>query len=353
MFGERLVRARKTSGLSLRALAENVGVSQTAINKYEKGILVPDSAMLIKLAKALNIRAGYFLRSNTLKLEKPEYRKKSSLSAKKLDMIEGKILDKIERRLELESLFPKSPAPEFSLPKGLPESISTMDEIEGLANSVRHAWDLGLNPISELVDVLEGIGIRVFEIEESAESKFDGLAATVNGYRIIVISKEWSGDRQRFTMAHELGHLILEGRLSDDLDEERASDRFAGAFLLPDSTLFSELGTHRTRLELRELLLLKQEFGISMAGILYRARNLGVIKESYHKSLFIEFSKRGWRKGEPQPFPTEEPHHFQQLIFHALAEGYIGESKAAELMDMSQVEFYHMRMIEDENATAH
>ena len=231
MFGERLVRARKTSGLSLRALAENVGVSQTAINKYEKGILVPDSAMLIKLAKALNIRAGYFLRSNTLKLEKPEYRKKSSLSAKKLDMIEGKILDKIERRLELESLFPKPPAPEFRLPEGLPESISTMDEIEGLANSVRHAWDLGLNPISELVDVLEGIGIRVFEIEESAESKFDGLAATVNGYRIIVISKEWSGDRQRFTMAHELGHLILEGRLPDDLDEERASDRFAGAFL--------------------------------------------------------------------------------------------------------------------------
>jgi len=353
MFGERLIRARKTAGLSLRALAESVGVSQTAINKYEKGILIPDSTMLMKLAKALEVKAGYFLRPNTLELEKPEYRKKSTLSKKKLQQIEGKILDKIERRLELEALFPKSPVPEFTLPDDLPLTIQSMDDIEEIANTVRHAWDLGLNPIPELVDVLESIGIRVFEINESADSKFDGLAATVNGYRIIVISKAWAGDRQRFTMAHELGHLILEGKLPDDMDEERASDRFAGAFLLPNSALQSELGEHRTRLELRELLLLKQEFGISMAGILYRARNLGIIRESYHKSLIIEFSKRGWRKNEPEQYPAEEPHHFQQLIFHALAEDYISESKAAELMNMSQAEFYKMRMLEDKDAAIH
>jgi Zn-dependent peptidase ImmA (M78 family) len=353
MFGERLIRARKTAGLSLRALAESVGVSQTAINKYEKGILIPDSTMLMKLAKALEVKAGYFLRSNTLELEKLEYRKKSTLSKKKLQQIEGKILDKIERRLELEALFPKSPVPEFTLPDDLPLTIQSMDDIEKIANTVRHAWDLGLNPIPELVDVLESIGIRVFEINESADSKFEGLAATVNGYRIIVISKAWAGDRQRFTMAHELGHLILEGKLPDDMDEERASDRFAGAFLLPNSALQSELGEHRTRLELRELLLLKQEFGISMAGILYRARNLGIIRESYHKSLIIEFSKRGWRKNEPERYPAEAPHHFQQLIFHALAEDYISESKAAELMNMSQAEFYKMRMLEDKDAAIH
>lgn len=353
MFGERLARARKTAGLSLRALAEQVGVSQTAINKYEKGILMPDSTMLIKLAKALDVKAGYFLRSSSLTLQKPEYRKKSSLSKKKLQQIEGKILDKIERRLELEALFPKPPVTEFTVPASLPVAIEEMDDIEEIANKVRKAWDLGLNPIPELVDVLESKGIRVFEIDENGDSKFDGLAASVNGYRIIVISKAWSGDRQRFTMAHELGHLILEGRLPKDMDEERASDRFAGAFLLPNSALLSELGEHRTRLELRELLLLKQEFGISMSGILYRAKDLGIIRASYHKNLMIEFSKRGWRKREPEPYPSEDPHHFQQLVFHALAEGYISESKAAELMNMSQSAFYHMRMLEDKDAVIH
>ena len=351
MLAQRIKRARKTSGLSLRDLAEKVGVSQTAINKFEKGTLTPDSTMLIKLAKALNVKVGYFLRSTTLELEKPEYRKKSTISAKKLRMIEGKILDLIERRMELESLFPKPPV-QFVIPDNLADHVTSMGEIEEMAKSVRKQWQLGLNPIPELVDVLESKGIRVFETGESADSKFDGLAAKVNGQRVIVISSNWSGDRQRFTMAHELGHLILEGRLSDDLDEEHASDRFAGAFLLPEDAIWSELGEFRTRLELQELLMLKQEFGISMSGILYRAKDLGIIKQSYHKQLIIEFSKRGWRKKEPQPYPAEEPHHLKQLVFHALAEEYIGESKAADLMDMSVHDFYHLRMIEDGHAAS-
>ena len=353
MIGERLVRARKTAGLSLRALAEKVGVSQTAINKYEKGIVIPDSTMLLKLAKALDVKVGYFLRSTTLELEKPEYRKKSTLSAKKLQMIEGKILDQIERWMELESLFPQPPVPEFEIPGNLPVSVASFDAIEEVAKIVREEWKLGLNPIPDLIDVLESRGIRVFEIDESAENKFDGLAAKVNGQRIIVISSQWSGDRQRFTMAHELGHLMLEGRLSQGMDEERACDRFAGAFLLPDEAILAELGKKRTRLELQELLLLKQEYGISMSGILYRAKDLGIIKPSYHKQLMIEFSKRGWRKNEPQPYPPEKPHHFKQLVFHALAEGYISESKAAELMNMSQAAFYQMRMLEDPDAALH
>ena len=353
MLAQRIKRARKTSGLSLRALADRVGVSQTAINKYEKGILTPDSTMLIKLAKALNVKAGYFLRPTTLELEKPEYRKKSTLSKKRLEMIEGKILDQIERRMELESLFPNPPVPEFEIPADLPEQIASLDAIENVAKIVREVWQLGLNPIPELVDVLESKGIRIFEIDESADSKFDGLAARVNGQRIIVISSEWSGDRQRFTMAHELGHLMLEGRLADGVDEERASDRFAGAFLLPEDTIQSELGKHRTRLELQELLMLKQEYGISMSGILYRAKDLGIIKPGYHKQLMIEFSKRGWRKNEPQPYPAEKPHHFRQLVFHALAEEYISESKAAELMNMSQAAFYRMRMLADDDAAVY
>ncbi|WP_345988738.1 XRE family transcriptional regulator [Sulfurimonas sp. HSL1-2] len=352
MLAQRIERARKTSGLSLRDLAAKVGVSQTAINKFEKGTLTPDSTMLIKLAKALNVKVGYFLRSTTLELEKPEYRKKSTLSAKKLQMIEGKILDLIERRMELESLFPKPPVQEFVIPSNLPEQVTSMDEIEEVAKSVREQWQLGLNPIPELVDVLESKGVRVFEIGESADSKFDGLAAKVNGQRVIVISSNWSGDRQRFTMAHELGHLILEGRLIDELDEELACHRFAGAFLLPEDAIWSELGEFRTRLELQELLMLKQEFGISMSGILYRAKDLGIIKQSYHKQLMIEFSKRRWRKNEPQPYPAEKPHHFKQLVFHALAEEYIGESKAADLMDMSVHKFYQLRMIEDGHAAS-
>ena len=70
----------------------------------------------------------------------------------------------------------------------------------------------------------------VTEIEVGAQ--FDGLQATVADKPVIVVSKGWPGDRQRFTLAHELGHLLLHGRLTDGLDEERACHRFASAFLL-------------------------------------------------------------------------------------------------------------------------
>ena len=84
---------------------------------------------------------------------------------------------------------------------GLPASIADMAEIEAVAERVREAWDLGLNPIPDLIDVLETNGIRVFMIEADAENKFDGLAACVNDMPIVVVGRHWPGDRQRFTLA--------------------------------------------------------------------------------------------------------------------------------------------------------
>ncbi len=98
---------------------------------------------------------------------------------------------------------------------GLPASIADMAEIEAVAERLREAWDLGSNPIPDLIDVLETNGIRVFMIEADAENKFDGLAACVNDMPIVVVGRHWPGDRQRFTLAHELGHLMLQGRLTD------------------------------------------------------------------------------------------------------------------------------------------
>lgn len=353
MFGERIARARKTAGLSLRGLADQVGVSQTAIAKYEKNQIHPDSQMLLKLSQALGVKSGYFFRQQSVTLSKPEYRKKSSISQKQLDIIEGKILDQIERRLELEALFPKSPVHPFALVEGLPSVIGSYEDIEAIAEAVRNEWKLGMNPIPELIDVLESHGIRVFQVEDDGDGKFDGLMAHVGEHPVVVISSKWSGDRQRFTMAHELGHLLMHGRLNEGLNEEKACHRFAGALLVPKVAVQDELGTFRTKLEYRELLLLKQEYGISMSAALRRAYDLGIIKESYYKHVVIDFSQRGWRKNEPYPTKQEESHHFTQLIFHALAEEYIGESKAADLMNMSVMDFYHLRMIESNGASVH
>lgn len=348
MFNIRLNRARKAAGLSLRELGDQVGISHAAIKKYEDGITMPSSDILIELSRALKVRTEYFFRPEYVTLDGIEYRKRSSLSKKHLDAITHEVIDHIERRIELENLFPQSPTEVFLALNGLPAPITHLDQIEEVAERVRQAWNLGLDPIPDLIDVLETNGIRVFMIEADTNNKFDGLAARVNNMPIVVVGRHWSGDRQRFTMAHELGHLMLEGNLVEDIDEEAACNRFAGAFLFPRASALQELGSRRNALEIKELALLKEEFGLSMAGILYRARDLEVISPAYHKKLSMFFSMKGWRKNEPgRAYPAEKAHIFEQLIFHALAEEFIGESKAAELMNVSLTQFRRVRSMEN------
>ena len=351
MFNTRLHRARKAAGLSLRDLGERVGVSHASIKKYEDGDAMPSSDILLHLARALQVRTEYFFRPAPVVLEGIEYRKRSSLPKKRLDAITHEVLDQIERRIELENLFPQSPVKSFAPAEEVNDQMTSMDQIEDVADRVRIAWNLGFDPIPDLIDVLETNGIRVFMIEADTENKFDGLAARVSGMPIVVVGRHWPGDRQRFTLAHELGHLMLEGRLAQDLDEEKACNRFAGAFLFPRESVRQELGGHRNAIELKELGLLKEEFGLSMAGILYRARDLDIISHAYREDQAKLFRVKGWFRKEPgQDYPAEKAHIFEQLVFHALAEDYIGESKAAELMNMPLQQFRRVRSMEGGDA---
>jgi len=344
MIGERLKRARDAANLSLRALAEKVEVSQTTISKYEKEQATPDSTMLLKLARAVRVKSEYFFRTKEYVLENKEYRKRA-ISNIQLKAIEAKILDEVERRFELESLFPNPPSKQFRVPDGLPDKINFLYEIDAFADKLRELWHVGLDPIADLSDLLEEQGIRVFMIDESADNQFDGLAATVNGHQIIVVSRDWSGDRQRFTLSHELGHRLLEGRLAPNLNEEKASDRFAGAFLLPTKAVKKALGESRKTLEIAELSLIKEEYGISMQGAFIRANQAKIISYEYSSSLWKLFKKEGWDKKEPsEPYPSEDIHVFKRLVLKALALEYIGESKAAELLGMSVKKFHTYRM---------
>lgn len=336
MLGPRLQRARKAAGFSLRDLATRVQLTHTAIKKYEDGETVPGSTTLLALAQALGVRSDYFFRPLSVALDRIEYRKRGSLPKKRLESIESQVVDQIERRLELENLFPSPPGKTFAPVESLPGMIDDLRQIEDVAEAVRQAWNLGFDPIPDLADLLENQGIRIFRIDLDGEDpEFDGLAAKAGELPILVVAGHWPGDRQRFTLTHELGHLLLAGRLAEALDIEAACNRFAGAFLAPRPALLQKLGSHRSSIEPRELALLKEELGLSMAGLLHRAYELGIVSSSWRAEQARQFREKGWHLTEPgKPYPAEKAHTFEQLVYHALAEGYIGESKAAELMQM-------------------
>ncbi len=354
MLGERIKRARIAAGLSQREAAKRAGLSAMAISKFERGLAAPTSKTLLRLARALDTRTEFFLRPDTVTVGKLEFRKRSSLRKKQLARIRADVLDQVERFLELLSIFPNDPVPAFEVPGTVPDVVASLEDVEEAALAVRDAWLLGRNAIPCMADTIEKHGIIVLTTDVDESRKFDGLATKANGYPVIVVGASWPGDRQRFTMAHELGHLVLEDRLGKGIEEEAACDRFAGAFLAPRDAVLMELGSRRNRIEPRELYQLKHEYGLSMQAWVHRARDVGVITPRVAKILFRTFSHRGWRKQEPgEPYPSERPHMFEQLVMNALAEDMISLSKAAELMSLPLGEFRDRLGIESPNAAAH
>jgi len=328
----------------MRELAEKAEVSAMAISKYEANKNTPSSKVLIALSRALGVRTEYFFRQANIELKEVEYRKHPKLPKKVLRQIEGDVIEQIERYMQLEEVLPVSPIGKFCLPKGLSSKIESYIQIEELATSVRKAWNLGSNPIPDLIDTLEERGVKVFQTNTLHENQFDGLAAKVNDTPVIVIGKQWPGDRQRFTLAHELGHLLLAKRIAKDLDEEIAANRFAGAFLVPASEVVKELGESRSWLEAVELCALKHSYGLSMGGWVHRAQDLGVLNQTAARKMKAYFRRNNWHKTEPgKQLSAERPKLFKQLVFHAIAEDLIGESKAAELLRMTIINFRKLR----------
>lgn len=347
VIGKRIRQARKAAGLSMRELAKKAGISAMAISKYENSQSTPSSGSLAALATVLNLRIEYFFRRVSVDLSNVRHRKHHLLPRKEERKVLADATDQLERWLALEEFLPAPWSVAFSLPDDLTGPITTYDAIEDAAVKVRRHWNLGLNPIPDLIDTLEGKGIKVLATQCDGHQKFNGLSAQVNGAPVIVIGKTWPGDRQRFTLAHELGHLVLHGLLGDELDEEKACDRFAGSFIVPAEPAKRRLGERRTRIEPKELFLLKHEWGLSMQAWLFRTKDLGIMKKAACDRLrrCILRCRQTTGKEPGKPYARERANLFEQMVLHVLAEDMISESKAAELMGMSTIDFLDYRKV--------
>ena len=247
----------------------------------------------------------------------------------------------------MEDFIPTPWSKKFALSKGIPAKIESYDDIENIADTMRHKWDLGLNPIPDLIDTLESKGIKVVITQYDGHKVFNGLSATVNSTPVVVVGQSWPGDRQRFTLAHELGHLVLGGRLVKELNEEKTCHRFAGAFLVPKEKVIEHLGEGHNWLEPQELHSLKHEYGLSMQGWIHRAEDSGILSKTNAGKMWGYFRKHNWKKTEPgMQYPQETTRLFEQRVYRALAEDLISESKAAELLGMSVMALHACRIME-------
>src|SRR5271157_316835 len=341
MICKRLKLARAAAGLSLRDVSERIGnrVSAQQISKYERDEDVPGSGVLIALSHALGVSIDYLVGDQAMVLEGVEFRKKQITGKKEQAQIQAKALHLIERYLMVEEIL-GLPSAEWDKPREAPFPVREIGDADRAAQYLREHWNLGIDPIPNLVELLEDRGIKVLVVE--SEENIDGLAAQVRRSRgepvpIIVIRRGVQGERQRFNLAHELGHMVMDVQ-GDDKFREKAAHRFAGAFLMPAEALWSNVGRHRSSIGWSELFALKQLLGASVQAITYRCGDLGIFPPALSQRLFREFSRLGFRSGpnyEPNHLIEERPGRFDRLCYRALAENAISEAKTAELLNIT------------------
>ena len=299
---------------------------------------MPSSGVLIALADALGVSVDYLASDSDIVLEAIEFRRKRLTSKREEAQVEARILDLLERYLTVEEIL-GLPTVAGQGPCGRPWPVcDDLTGAEQAATSLRRHWELGSDPIPNLVELLEERGIKVLSIPLA---NIDGLTAGVRRKdrsvaSVIVVNRRDWGERQRFTAAHELGHMVL--NIAPTVEDEEAAHRFAGAFLIPAETLRAEVGKRRQSIGWSELFHLKRIFGVSVQALTYRCKDLLIFGDPLFQHLFNEFKRRGWRRPpyrEPWAMNGEDPKRFERLCFRALAEGAISESKAAELLGHS------------------
>lgn len=329
MSADRIRAARELLGLSQGELAVAAGLSQALISQLENGNRTMTESALDAIAGGTGLPSKFFVREpDPLKSDSLRFRKYRSAPAKATVRARRTFIELFDIAALLMD-WSKQPTPSFPTAE-----LSHRDaQIEDLADAARAALDIPSGePVRHLTRALERAAIPVAPIvfadlsgDESAEFAaigHFGLSACPQAKgRAAIGYFASSGDRQRFTLAHELGHLVLHSDGTRDSGAaEKEADTFAGAFLLPREAS-NELTSSLT---LRDFALLKATWGVSIQALVMRAAQLGVIDDSRRVSLFKQISARGWRHNEPVKVHPEAP----LLLSTLLAKRYGSESNA-------------------------
>lgn len=349
--GQRLKLARKKAGLSMQELAQLVSppISAQAISKYENDKMMPSSAVLVGLGKALGVSLDFLTGGQVESLEGMEFRKHSSTSAKDRALAEAIVTEKLEDYLAIEDILELEP-PVDPFGDLRCRQAQSFEEIDARARELRHHWKLGIDPIPSMTGLLEEKGVKV--IEADLPERFDGLACEVKrvGDRpdteVVVISSRTNVERKRFSLAHELAHRVVHSIADPEIKLERAMNRFAAAFLVPGEHLREEAGASRHGMTYHELIRLKRYYGISASAMLMRLRDVGILPEAIVEYAFRTYA-RAWRRQEPEAIEDgqglgafEKPMRFESLVWRALGEQLISPVRAAQFLrlPLSEVE---------------
>jgi Zn-dependent peptidase ImmA (M78 family)/DNA-binding XRE family transcriptional regulator len=333
LVGNRIKNARILKCLSQQNVAEEIGISKQMVSKYEKGEALPTSSKLIKLSKLFGLKIDYFFSSFQIELGEINFRKKSTFSIKKQNSLKEQIKIRLENYLWVEDLL----SIDYTFKNTIQDKeIETIEDVEKVVLQLRNEWEIGIDPIHNIIQLLEDLEIKIIELFD-VDEHFDGMATYVNNkFPVIVVNGNFPVERKRFTLLHELGHLLLNLKECSSKQEENFCNKFASEFLFPKQMVIKEFGGKRDRITLTELIANQKKYGMSIPAIVYRLVDAGILSKQRHTSFYkkIRFNPSLDREVNLTRFETpENSNRFEQLVYRALAQEKISFSKASSLLN--------------------
>lgn len=332
-IGERMRMARQAKGWSTRTVAEKlrpmVSISHATLANYEKGSTRPPIDIISTVATLYERPINWFLGDGPV-LAGARYRNlKSKVGVRDRHRFEGEAQKWLDAYISIENHLGEELSADFEFEIGDDESSAEA--------AARFRSELELRddqPLASVVDLLERLGVRAIGLD--TDLAINGLAAKMDDEYVVVLKNNVSNDRARMDAAHELGHVVSND--CDDGDETKAEERaafeFASHVLLTPRMLAEAL----KRKSLVRMVEFKERFGISLAAMVYRGEEDGLISHEMAKRLWIEFSKRGWRKREPGTVRADRPTRFESIIDSAMVEKNIILARLAEIAGVREDE---------------
>lgn len=337
IFGDLLRLARNLRGFTQNQASAELRIAQAVLSRLENGLIAPEPEFIGAASSVYRVPRDFFEVTDTVfgppvSVHTMLRGKKSEISARDVDMITAELnlrLMHLRRFLENVDFKPINDMPELD--------IEQYESPQKIASAVRTHWRVNNGPIKNLTRLAENAGVIV------GLSAFHGAAvsgvtfAAPGRQPIVLLNNSHPADRLRFTLAHELGHLVMHRFPTPKMEDE--ANQFASALLLPPNEIKQVFRGRRITLEL--LAALKPEWRVSMAALLMSARSSGAISPNQERYLWQQISSRGWRLREPVSldFMIEQPTVLPSIINAHLEELGFSISELARLSRISETDF--------------
>ncbi len=312
--------ARDAREVTQSELADATKFTQALVSKLENGLITqPSDDVVEQFSLTLRFPTDFFFQTDRQVGFPPfHYRKRQRLGVKALAHISALINIRRQHIAKLVRSFDTSvskPIPQIDLDE---HGLSP----ERAAERVRAYWMVPRGPVENLVDLIEAAG-GIVVLSRFGTDLLDGISFRSEGLPpLFFMNRDVPGDRFRFSLAHELGHMVMHNVPADDEKMESEAHRFAAAFLMPAADVRSYLSI----VKLSNLSRVKAFWKVSIKALIKRAHDLKLITDHYYRVLNIQYNK-SFKEGEPITIALEKPHLLRRIVRYHLDElGYsVGE----------------------------